>query len=80
MMEKETEISAENQESSELSDVKLKTKYSGTVIKTSLAGALVDIGLETPGVVHISQLQKEPVQFLHLRPDKYSSGDTPLQL
>jgi len=61
MMEKETEISAEKQGSSELSDVKLKTKYTGTVIKTSLAGALVDIGLETPGVVHISQLQKEPV-------------------
>jgi ribosomal protein S1 len=61
MMEKETEISAEKQGSSELSDVKLKAKYTGIVIKTSLAGALVDIGLETPGVVHISQLQKEPV-------------------
>jgi transcriptional accessory protein Tex/SPT6 len=27
-----------------------------------LAGALVDIGIETPGMVHISQLQKEPVK------------------
>ena len=61
MSEKKTEISAETNEITELSDVKLKSKYQGTVIKTSLAGALVDIGLEIPGVVHISQLQKEPV-------------------
>lgn len=44
-----------------LKDLKRKMKFSGKVINTSLAGALVDIGLEVPGVVHISQLQKEPV-------------------
>ncbi|HVN14567.1 MAG TPA: S1 RNA-binding domain-containing protein [Anaerolineales bacterium] len=38
-----------------------KTKLSGKVIKTTLAGAIVDIGRELPGVIHISQLQKEPV-------------------
>lgn len=37
-----------------------KTKLSGTVIKTSLAGAIVDIGQPLPGVIHISQLRKEP--------------------
>jgi len=47
--------------SSELGEIKRKTHFTGTVMKTTLAGALVDIGLETPGVVHISQLQIDPV-------------------
>ncbi len=38
-----------------------KTKLRGTIIKTTLAGALVDIGQNLPGVIHISQLQQEPV-------------------
>lgn len=73
MMENETEISVENQEIPELSDVKLKTKYSGTVIKTSLAGAVVDVGLGIPGVVHISQLQKE---FVNCVEDVVQVGQT----
>jgi len=31
------------------------------VIKTTLAGAVVDIGLGVPGVLHISQLQTSSV-------------------
>lgn len=38
-----------------------KTKLSGKIIKTTLAGALVDIGGSLPGVIHISQLQNKPV-------------------
>jgi ribosomal protein S1 len=38
-----------------------KTKLSGKVLKTTLAGALVDIGQSLPGVIHISQLQQEAV-------------------
>lgn len=38
-----------------------RTKLSGKIVKTSLAGALVDVSLPLPGVLHISQLQKEPV-------------------
>jgi ribosomal protein S1 len=38
-----------------------KTKLTGTILKTTLAGALVDIGQAVPGVLHISQLQKDPV-------------------
>jgi small subunit ribosomal protein S1 len=38
-----------------------KTKLSGKILKTTLAGALVDIGQSLPGVIHISQLQTEPV-------------------
>jgi ribosomal protein S1 len=44
-----------------LDEIQRKTHFTGKVIKTTLAGAIVDIGLEIPGVVHISQLQKDPV-------------------
>lgn len=46
----------------ELEDIKRKTKYKGKVIKITLAGAIIDIGLGKPGVVHISQLQKDSVR------------------
>ena len=38
-----------------------KTKLSGKVLKTTLAGALVDVGQNIPGVIHISQLSKDSV-------------------
>src|SRR5512140_229251 len=38
-----------------------KTRMTGKIVKTTLAGALVDVGQEIPGVLHISQLQKDPV-------------------
>src|SRR6266511_2480614 len=38
-----------------------KTKLSGKVLKTTLAGALVDLGQPIPGVIHISQLSMEPI-------------------
>jgi small subunit ribosomal protein S1 len=59
----ETEVLAipETAPASELSEIKRKTHYTGTVIKTTLAGAVIDIGMDTPGVVHISQLQSEAV-------------------
>jgi small subunit ribosomal protein S1 len=38
-----------------------KTKITGKVVKTTLAGVIVDLGLPLPGVIHISQLQKDPV-------------------
>jgi ribosomal protein S1 len=44
-----------------IEDVKRKSKFTGKVVKVMLAGAIVDIGLENPGVVHISQLQNEAV-------------------
>jgi predicted RNA-binding protein with RPS1 domain len=60
-MEANVVATPENAEINDLSDVKRKMKFTGTIVKTTLAGALVDIGLEMPGVVHISQLQKDPV-------------------
>ncbi len=60
-MEANVVATPENAEITEITDVKRKMQFTGTVVKTSLAGAVVDIGLEMPGVIHISQLQKDPV-------------------
>lgn len=60
-METEALATPEGAQTTELSEIKRKTHFTGTVIKTTLAGAVVDIGLDTPAVVHISQLQAEPV-------------------
>lgn len=38
-----------------------KTQLSGKILKTTLAGALVDIGQTLPGVLHISQISETPV-------------------
>jgi ribosomal protein S1 len=38
-----------------------KTRLTGKIIKTTIAGAIVDIGQKIPGVIHISQLQKDSV-------------------
>jgi small subunit ribosomal protein S1 len=38
-----------------------KTHLTGKVIKTTIAGAIVDIGQKVPGVIHISQLKKDSV-------------------
>lgn len=47
---------------SKIEDLAPKMKLTGKVAKTTIAGAIVDIGLDIPGVLHISQLQKEPVK------------------
>lgn len=57
----ETDTLATPEEITDISEVKRKMRFTGTVVKTTLAGAIVDIGLETPGVVHISQLKKDSV-------------------
>jgi ribosomal protein S1 len=59
-METKDIAALENDNPIVLADIKKKTKFSGTIVKTTLAGAIVDIGLGVPGVVHISQLQTEP--------------------
>jgi small subunit ribosomal protein S1 len=45
-----------------IKEIKNKMYFRGKVVKTTLAGALVDIGIDTPGILHISQLQKAPVK------------------
>jgi len=51
----------EEKNTAQTSALEPKMKISGKVLKTTLAGVLVDIGQELPGVIHISQLQKEQV-------------------
>ena len=48
-------------EPQKIDDLTPKMRLKGTIKKTSLAGAIVDIGLDIPAVIHISQLQKDPV-------------------
>jgi small subunit ribosomal protein S1 len=46
-------------------EVKPKMHYTGQVLKTSLAGAVIDIGVGQPAVIHISQLispNEEPIK------------------
>jgi small subunit ribosomal protein S1 len=52
-------VPTESAQQENLAELKRKTQFTGKVMKTTLAGAVVDIGLDVPGVVHISQLQEE---------------------
>ncbi len=60
-MDVNTITTHENTVISSITEIKRKMHFVGLVTKTTLAGAVVDIGLEKPGVIHISQLKKEPV-------------------
>jgi ribosomal protein S1 len=42
----------------QVKEIKAKERYTGTVLKTTLQGALVDIGSEIPAFIHISQAVK----------------------
>ena len=53
--EAENEAEVESTPESE-GAIKQKTHFTGTVTKIGLAGALVDIGVDKPGVMHISQI------------------------
>jgi ribosomal protein S1 len=44
-----------------IDDIERKEKFKGTVVKTMLGGAVIDIGIDVPGFIHISQLQREKV-------------------
>lgn len=47
-----------------ISEIKQKMKFTGKVIKTTLAGAAIDIGAEKPAMLHVSQLvstSSEPI-------------------
>lgn len=44
-----------------IENLKPKMKVSGKVLKTSLAGAIIDVGVGVPGLIHISKIQKGSV-------------------
>ncbi len=65
----ESSVAAESDrtiETNQENDVKPKMHYSGTVVKTGLAGAIIDIGIGRPAVMHISQIvleaQEQPIK------------------
>ena len=43
----------------EQQEIKVKERYTGTVLKTTLQGALIDISSEIPAFIHISQAVKD---------------------
>lgn len=47
---------------SPIDEIKPKSKLTGKVAKTTLAGVLVDLGLSLPGVIHVSQLSTESIK------------------
>ena len=50
----DSDRTVENSENS--NEIKSKMHFNGTVVKTGLAGAIIDIGIGHPAVIHISQL------------------------
>lgn len=58
-METNAVLTPEIAQPENIQELKRKMKFTGTVLKTTLAGAVVDIGLPVPGVIHISQLQEQ---------------------
>jgi len=59
-MDTDKNTTNESAQTSDIASLKRKTKLTGKVLKTTLAGAVIDIGMDIPGVVHISQLQEKP--------------------
>lgn len=53
----ESNVAATNEDRPQ--EIKRKMKFTGTVQKISLAGAVIDIGTEQPAVLHISQMATE---------------------
>lgn len=43
-------------ESGMLVDIKVKTQFKGKVCKVGLAGAVIDIGIDQPAAIHVSQI------------------------
>jgi len=58
-------------------EIKQKMHFTGKVLRTSLAGALVDVGLDKPAVLHISQLMAPtPDQAIKRVEDVVQVGQT----
>lgn len=45
-----------------IADLKTKDRLQGTVKRVELQGAIIDLGMEYDGLLHISQLSEEPVK------------------
>ncbi len=61
-MNTEEGIAADNIEGGEPQPkIDKKTMLTGKVVRTTLAGALVDIGQDQPAMLHISRMKKDPI-------------------
>jgi ribosomal protein S1 len=49
-------------ETEQPNEIKPKMHFTGTVVKTGLAGAIIDIGIGRPAVIHISQILSADVE------------------
>jgi len=67
----EQSVVAEQENNPEL---KSKTHFKGKVLKTSLAGALVDIGLDKPGILHVSRITSTENTPIHRVEDVLKEG------
>ena len=53
---------AEENEKTQANALEPKMKLKGTITQVTIGGAIVDLGPDQlPGVIHISQLQKDPL-------------------
>jgi ribosomal protein S1 len=68
-----TSVESETDRSGE---VKPKMQYTGTVLKTSLAGAKIDIGSGEPAYIHISQIQDAEGNAVKAVEDVLKAGET----
>jgi len=55
-------------------EIKPKTKFTGKVLKTLLAGAVIDIGVGKPAVIHVSQLVSPTSQAIKSVKDVLTEG------
>lgn len=55
-------------------EIKPKTKFTGKVLKTLLAGAVIDIGVGKPAVIHVSQLVSPTNQAIKSVKDVLTEG------
>ncbi len=60
-MENEVNETTENPGETEIEPLKRKEKITGTVTNLTLAGAIVDIGQDKPGFVHLARIQDAPL-------------------
>jgi len=57
-------------------ELKPKMKFTGTVLKTTLAGAVVDIGVGKPAVIHVSQIESQMNQPIKSVKDVLKEGQS----
>ncbi|HWR65123.1 MAG TPA: S1 RNA-binding domain-containing protein [Bellilinea sp.] len=59
---------------STIPEIKPKTKFTGKVLRTLLAGAVIDIGVGKPAVIHVSQLVSPTSQAIKSVKDVLTEG------